>query len=121
MAKSNKNKQFSSWPGLTTDAVRHHFPDLDKTHKGHGRLTPSRLRLTKQTQAAAHPEEQDKDKNIIATKQKTIFFQSLRPCKRRLTQNMDRPDQRFPKQSSHGNQYILVLTKSDSSAILVDP
>ncbi len=28
---------------------------------------------------------------------------------------------RFPKQSSQGNQYIMVLTKSDSSAILVEP
>jgi hypothetical protein len=34
--KAIMNKQFSSWPGLTTDAVRCHFPDLDKTHKGNG-------------------------------------------------------------------------------------
>jgi hypothetical protein len=68
--KAIKNQQFSSWPGLTTDAVRHHFPDLDKIHKGHGGCTPSGLRSTKQTQAAVQPEEQDDDKNIIATKQK---------------------------------------------------
>jgi hypothetical protein len=47
--KAIKNKQFSSWPRLTTDAVRRHFPDSDKTHKGHGQRTPSRLWLTKQT------------------------------------------------------------------------
>ena len=28
---------------------------------------------------------------------------------------------RFPKQSSRGNQYIMVLTESDSSAILLEP
>jgi hypothetical protein len=66
--KAIKNKQFSSWPGLTTDAVRRHFPDSDKTHKGHGQRTPSRLWSTKQTQAAVQPEEQDNNKNIIATK-----------------------------------------------------
>jgi hypothetical protein len=65
-----KNKQFSSWPGLTTDADRCHFPELDKTHKRHGQRTPSILQSTKQTQAAAQPEEQDSNKNIIATKQK---------------------------------------------------
>jgi hypothetical protein len=45
--KAIKNKQFSSWLGLTTDAVRHHFPDLDETHKGHGQRTPSGLQSTK--------------------------------------------------------------------------
>jgi hypothetical protein len=27
---------------------------------------------------------------------------------------------RFPKKSSHGNQYIMVLTKLNSDAILID-
>ena len=29
------------------EAVRGHFPESDGTHKGHGRKTPSGLRLTK--------------------------------------------------------------------------
>ena len=29
-----KNKQFPAWPGLTVDAVRKHFPELEETHKG---------------------------------------------------------------------------------------
>jgi hypothetical protein len=31
--KAIKNKQFSSWPGLTVEAVRRHFPNSDETHK----------------------------------------------------------------------------------------
>ncbi len=88
--KAIKNKQFSSWPGLTTDAARRHFLDLDKTHESHRRCTPSRLRSTKQTQAAVQPEEQDNNKNIIAIKQKSIFLISLK-------QNMDQPDRPFPQ------------------------
>jgi hypothetical protein len=42
-----KNKQYASWPGLSVDAVRRHFPESDETHKGHGRKTPSGLRSTK--------------------------------------------------------------------------
>ncbi len=34
---------------------------------------------------------------------------------------MDRPNGRFPKMSSRGSQYIIVLTESDSSAIFVEP
>jgi hypothetical protein len=118
--KAIKNKQFSSWPGLTTDAVRRHFPDLDKTHKGHGHHTPSGLRSTKQTQAVVQPKEQDNNKNI-ATKQKTIFFKVYNLAEEALRKIWTNQTGHVPKQSSWGNQYITVLTESDSSAIFVEP
>jgi hypothetical protein len=121
--KAIKNKQFASWPGLTTEAVRRHFPDSDETHKGHGRRTPSGLQTTKQTQVAAQPEEQehDKEENIIATKQKTIFFNVYNLEEEATHKIWTNQTGRFPKQSSRGNQYIMVLVKSDSSVILVKP
>ncbi len=103
------------------DAVRCHFPDLDETHKGDRHRTPRRLRSTKQTQAAAHPEEQDKNENIIASKQKTIFFKVYDLEEEALRTTWINQTGCFPKQSSCSNQYIMVLTKSDSSAILVEP
>jgi hypothetical protein len=45
-----KNKHFTSWPGLTLDAARKHFPNSEEMHKGHGRKTPSGLRSTKTKQ-----------------------------------------------------------------------
>jgi hypothetical protein len=42
-----KNKHFPSWPGLTLNAARRHFPDSEEIHKGHGRKTHSGLRSTK--------------------------------------------------------------------------
>ena len=42
-----KNNQFSSWPGLTMEAARKHFPDSEEMHKGHSRKTPSGPRSTK--------------------------------------------------------------------------
>jgi hypothetical protein len=121
--KAIKNKQSSSWPGLTINAVRRHFLDSDKTHKGHRQRSPSGLWSTKQTQAAAQPEEQeqDKDENIIAAMQKTIFFKVYVLETEALPKIWTDQTGRFPKQSSPGNQYIMVLTKSDSSAILVEP
>jgi hypothetical protein len=76
--------------------------------------------LTKQTQAAVQPEEQDNDENIIATKQKTIFFKVYDLAEEALRKIWTNQTGRFPKQSSCGNQYIIVLTKSDSLAILVE-
>jgi hypothetical protein len=121
--KAIKIMQFASWPGITTEAVRRHFPDLDETHQGPGRCTPSRLGSTKQTKVAAKPEEQEhnKEENIIATKKKTIFF-NIYDLKEEATHKIwTNQTSRFPKQLSHGNQYIMVLFESNSSAILIEP
>ena len=42
------------------------------------------------------------------------------PTKKERKIYSDQPG-RFPKKSSHGNQYIMVLTEVDSDAILVEP
>ncbi len=47
--KAIGNKQFALWPGLTVVNVKRHYPDSEETPKGHGRMTPSGLRSTKQT------------------------------------------------------------------------
>jgi hypothetical protein len=50
--KAIKNKQFALWLGLMADVVNHHYPDSDKTPKGHGRKAPNGLRFTKVTTPA---------------------------------------------------------------------
>ena len=124
--KAIRNKQFASWPGLTLEAVRRHFPDSDETNKGHGRRTPSGLRSTKKTQATTpppveEPEDDVEDEHNITIKEKTIFCK-VYDIEEEATQKIW-TDQtgRFPKQSNRGNQYIMVLVESDSSAILVEP
>jgi hypothetical protein len=119
-----QNKQFTSWPGLTVDAVRRHFPDADETHKGHGQRTPSGLRSTKEHRQAAQAQDsadQQAPSRTPTGKEKTIFY-TVYDLQEETTHKIW-TDQtgRFPKQSSRGNQYIMVLTESDSAAILVEP
>jgi hypothetical protein len=45
--KAIKNGQYSSWPGLTVNAVAKHFPKSEETMKGHGQKTKSGLWSTK--------------------------------------------------------------------------
>ncbi len=117
-----KNKQYTSWPGLTAEGVRRHFPHSEKTHKGHGRKTPSGLRSTK---LIAMDNDDDFDFNRQnerpIKKEKTIFIHVVY-MEDKATQKMwtDQTGQ-FPKKSSKGNQYIMVLTESDSDTILVKP
>ena len=121
--KAVKNKQFSSWPGLTKEAIQRHFPDSDETQEGHGRRMPSSLRSTKQTQAASPADEHELDNNEtnILSKQKTILFKVYDIAEEAAHKIWTDQTGCFPKQSSRGNQYIMVFVESDSSAILAEP
>ena len=56
--KAITNKQFASWPGLTVEAVRIYYPELEETHKGHGRRTRIGLRWTKKKQVRDKEEKE---------------------------------------------------------------
>ncbi len=122
-----KKKQYALWPGLSVDAAWWHFPESDKTHKGHGRKPPSGLRLTKpkedqtiDSNDAFQFNEADNAPLQPIKKEKTLFFKIL-DMKDEATQKIwtDQPGC-FPKKSSKGCQYMMVLTESESNAILVE-
>jgi hypothetical protein len=127
MIAAIKNKQYALWSGLSVDAARRHFPESDETHKGHGRKTPSGLRLTKpkedqtiDSNDAFQFNEADDVPLQPIKKEKTLFFKIL-DMKDEATQKIwtDQPGH-FPKKSSKGSQYMMVLTKSESNTILVE-
>ncbi len=122
-----KNKQYALWPGLSVNVARWHFPELDKTHKGQGRKTPSGLRSTKpkedQTIDSNNAFQFNKADHIALRpikKEKTIFFKIL-DMKDEATQKIwtDQPGH-FSKKFSKGSQYMVVLTESERNAILVE-
>ncbi len=122
-----KNKQYASWPGLSVGAAWRHFPELDETHKGNGRKNPSGLRSTKpkedQTINSNNAFQFNEADNVPLwpiKKEKTIFFKIL-DIQDEATQMIwtDQPGH-FPKKSSKGSQYMMVLTESESNAILVE-
>jgi hypothetical protein len=123
-----KNKHFTSWPGLTLDAARKHFPNSKETHKGHGKKTPSSLRSTKTKQGPlfdncddAFGDEQEAQLPLRPVKkEKTISYRILDWADEATKKNWSDQPGRFPKKSSKGNQYIMVLTESDSDVILVE-
>ncbi len=122
--KAIKNGQYASWPGLTVKAVAKHFPESEETMKGHGRKTKSGLRSTK----AYADSEPDFDDVENATMNQT---HSLTKQKESILMVFDLSDEaqrlmytdqtgKFPKKSSKGNHYIMVLIEIDSNAILVE-
>ncbi len=124
--KAIRNKQFALWPGLTVDAVKRHYPDSKETPKGHGRKTPSGVRFTKQTTPTLDNSDDAIDSHTSTLlcptrKERTIFIRVL-DMEDEATQKIftDQPG-RFPKKSARRSQYIMVLTKINSNAILIEP
>ncbi len=123
-----KNKHFASWPWLTLTAARKHFPDYEETHKGHGRKTPSGLRSTKDKQVPhlddsneAFENEQDVPFPLCPVqKEQTIFYRILELEDAAMQKIWTDQMGKFPKKSRKGNQYIMVLTESDSDIIFME-
>ncbi len=124
--KAIRNKQFASWQGLTVDTVKCHYPDSEETPKGHDRKTPSRLWSTKQTTPTLDNSDDTGDNHTSAlpcpTKKECTIFIRVLDMEDEATQKIftNQPGC-FPKKSSRGNQYIMVLTKIDINAILIEP
>ncbi len=121
--KAIKSKQYPSWLGLTWEATNKHFPESEETSKDHGRKTRSSLRSTK----TSATRDSDKDETNETThppyphsKQKEAIIQTFDlndEAERLMYTNQTG---RFPKKSSRGNQYMMVLIEIDSNAILVE-
>jgi len=124
--KAIKNNQNASWPGLTVDVVARHYPDSEETPKGHSRKAPSCQRSTEVTTLALDDSDDAFGINNIKAprpikKECTVFHRVLDVNEGAAQKIYTDQLGRFPKKSSRGNQYIMVLTKVDSDAILVEP
>jgi hypothetical protein len=124
--KAIKNNQYALWPGLTADVVARHYPDSKETPKGHGRKAPSGQRSTKITTLALDDSDDVFGINNIEAprpikKERTVFYRVLDMNDEAAQKIYTDQPERFPKKSSRGNQYIMVLTEVDSNAILGEP
>jgi hypothetical protein len=122
--KAIKNKQFASWPRLMADVVDRHYPDSDETPKGHGRKAPSGLCSTKVTTLALDDSTNAfgmEDSTRPTKKECTVIYGILDMEDKAARKIYTNQPGQFPKKFSRGNQYIMVLTKIDSDAILIKP
>ncbi len=118
------NKQFASWPGLTTKAIAKHSHESKETMKGHGQKGRSDLRSTKpKDPVRTPPPSATKDthnnySDVGIAKEYDVFIKII--CLEEEGNEHIFTDQTgcFPKKSSRGNQYIMELSHPNSNAIL---
>jgi hypothetical protein len=120
---------FASWPGLTAELIRKHFPESEETQKGHMRATRSGVRSTKKKLAVEKKEvevkiEEEAEESANPTpqsKQRDIFVRILDTQDDLHSKIFTDQTGPFPRKSSRGNQYIMVLVELDSNYIMIEP
>jgi hypothetical protein len=124
LLKAIKNKQYTSWPGLTWEAANKHYLKSKETLKGHGHKTRSGLRSTKTT---TESDNKDNNKNAKAThlpwptiKQKEAIIKTYNLSDKAECLMYTNQTGKFPKKSSCSYQYIMILIEIDSNEILVE-
>ena len=124
--KAISSDWFSSWPGLTTTAVRKHLPKSPMTVMGHMHRIRQGIRpttkITKETlmqqEIAAEPKLDPPRGNIDRRHYvgiNAVKFEDLKGIV-----STDLPG-RFPLTSARGNAYVFVLYDFDSNSILAFP
>jgi hypothetical protein len=113
MDHSNRNGNFSSWPGLTEHAVEKHLSKSTSTTKGHLNKHRQNARTTKIKDVKVMVTEPDLDHGI-----KTQFvYDAIIDADQIYTDQTGI----FPVVSRKGNKYIMILYDYDSNAILAQP
>jgi hypothetical protein len=119
-----KNKQVASWPGLTIKAVAKHHPESEETMKGHGQKGQSGLRTTKTKESTSEPTTETDSDNKQAhpsPKRYDVFIKVFSAEEEGNATTFANQTGQYPKKSSKGNQYIMVLVHPDSNGILQEP
>ena len=102
---------FTTWPGLTSAAVKNHLQPTIETSKGHMRATRANIRSTKSTSSTSkHNCGENKRTNEFYTK-------IIEPTGKVFSDQTGK----FPVTSSKGNKYVMVVYDHDSNAILSEP
>ena len=119
--KAIQNNHFTTWPGLSVQAVKKHLIEPPATAQGHIKQEFQGLRNTKRA-----PEQQPSNNEDMFPSQPqppTKTHEVMNSLTTAEGQSIAYSDltRRFPYTSSRGNQYIMVAYHYDVNAILVEP
>jgi hypothetical protein len=117
-----ENNCFTTWPGLSADAVRKFLPKSLATAKGHLKSTPKNLRSTSKIRPTINTNEVHTVMTTPPSNEPTIRTHLVYAKVVTITgQIYSDQTGRFPVTSSKGNKYIMIVYDYDSAAILAEP
>jgi hypothetical protein len=124
--KAIANDWFSSWPGLTTTAVRKHLPKSPMTVMGHMHRIRKGIRPSAKVQIEQLMQEESEHEPTLAPPRGNIdrkHFVGVNAVKFEDLKGIISTDLpgRFPITSARGHAYIFVMYDFDSNSILAVP
>ena len=109
--KAIKAGNFNTWPTITPATVNRHFPESDKTQKGHMKRQRQGVRSTRVRK------EIDETTPTAIPKEMGVYIKIHNASE---TMHSDQTG-RFPATSSRGNQYVMVIVEVDGNFIDAEP
>ncbi len=113
--KAIKNGNYSTWPGVTAEAVNRHFPESIETQKGHMKKQRQNVRLTKQTIVV---DEATEEEELTRTIMKHNIIVKVFNASEVVYSDQTG---RLPVQSSRGNTSLMVYYDVDANYIDAEP
>jgi len=111
---------YATWPGLTTTLISKHFPDSDKTQKGHMKGQRKGVRSTKVKQASAIKIEsgtEDSPPKLVAIKKLNDIFVKIYKLAETIHTNQTGA---FPVTSQRGYRYNMIGIHIDANYIFCE-
>ena len=109
-----QNGNLVTFPGLTPENIKRHFPESDETQKGHMRQTRQGVRSTKVVDEDAMLGVQP----TPGVKHKDVYLRVFDATKKTMYSDQTG---RFPITSARGNKYIIVAVELDGNFIDAEP
>ena len=110
--KAIKAGNYNTWPTISPEIVRRHFPESSETQKGHMKKQRQGVRSTR-----VLIETKQETNTHTEPKMKDIYIKIHNATE---TMHSDQTG-RFPATSSKGNKYIMVLVEVDGNYIDAEP
>jgi hypothetical protein len=111
---------YTTWPGLTTNLISKHFPNSDKTQKGHMKGQRKGVRSTKDTAAVEikiKPGTEDAPPKLVGIKKMNDIFVKIYELAETIHTNQTGT---FPVTLQQGYRYIIVGIHLDANYIFCE-
>ena len=105
-----KAGNYNTWPTITPQVIRRHFPESNETQQGHMKRQHQGVQSTR-----VHEETEPNEPAIPKAKDISIKIYNVRE-----TMHTDQTG-RFPATSSRRNKYVIVLVEVDGNFIDAEP
>ena len=112
--KATNSGNYSTWPWLTVDLARRHFPDVEETVK---LTTSQKIKNIRSTKT----ENNDKTKLTINATKRLIKSKEEHDFLRYSSKMCSDQTGKFPYVSRNGNQCLMIVIVIDANVVLAAP